>query len=132
MQNFQRRCQIFSANNLSVLTLLLNATYHQVNNTFAIPIIPANEAERLAALERYRLLDTPAEQVFDQMTDLASAIFRVPVGLISLVGAETVFFKATTGVGKIRCTDRGESLCALAILSPDLLVYENTLNEPVV
>lgn len=103
-----------------------------MNNTFAIPIIPANDAERIAALERYRLLDTPAEQVFDQMTELASVTFGVPVSLISMVDVETVFFKAATGVGKIRCTDRGESLCALAILSPELLVYENTLNEPVV
>jgi len=101
-----------------------------VNNTFKRDIIPDNDPERLAALARYRLLDTPAERVFDNMTDLAAATFETPVALISLVGAETVFFKATTGVGNVRCADRGESLCALAILSPEPLIYENTLEEP--
>ena len=102
-----------------------------MRNTFGIDIVPANDHERLKVLERYCLLDTPAEQVFDNMTQLASTIFRTPVALISLVGAETVFFKATTGVGKVRCTERGESLCALAILSPDLLVYEDTQDDHV-
>ncbi len=103
-----------------------------MNNTFKLNIIPDNDTQRLTALTRYRLLDTPAEQVFDNMTDLAAAMFQTPVALISLVGAETVFFKATTGVGKLRCADRGESLCALAILSPEPLIYENTLEEPTV
>jgi signal transduction histidine kinase len=30
----------------------------------------------------------------------------------------------------LRCTGRGESLCALAILSPEVLVFENTLEVP--
>jgi len=115
-----------------LLFRVLSRTDGQVNNTFKRDIIPDNDPERLAALGRYHLLDTPAERVFDNMTDLAAATFQAPVALISLVGAETVFFKATTGVGKVRCADRGESLCALAILSPEPLVYENTLEDPVV
>lgn len=102
-----------------------------MNNTFKRDIIPVNDSERLAVLARYGLLDTPAERVFDNMTDLAAATFQTPVALISLVGAGTVFFKATTGVGKLRCVDRGESLCALAILSSEPLVYEDTLEDPV-
>lgn len=101
-----------------------------MNNSFAIDIIPENDGARLAVLDRYRLLDTPAEQIFDNMTLLAAATFQTPVALISLVDAETVFFKSTFGVGKLRCTDRGESLCALAILKPEVLVFENTLSAP--
>lgn len=101
-----------------------------MKNTFAINIIPGNDAERLAVLERYRLLDTPEEKIFDNITVLAAATFRVPVALISLVGAETVFFKSAYGAGNVRCADRGESLCALAILRPDVLIYENTLEAP--
>jgi hypothetical protein len=78
-----------------------------VNNTFKRDIIPDNDPERLEALARYSLLNTPAERVFDNMTELAAATFQTPVGLISLVGAETVFLKATTGVGNLGCADPG-------------------------
>lgn len=81
-------------------------------------------------MARYRLFDTPAETVFDNMTLLAAATFQTPVALISLVGSDTVFFKSTVGVGKVRCAERGESLCALAILSPGVMVFEDTLAAP--
>lgn len=103
-----------------------------MNNSFALDFIPPNDPERLAALERYRLLDTPAEKVFDNITELAADLFGTPVALISLVGAETVFFKSAFGASTQRCADRGESLCALAILSPEVTVIENTLDSPAV
>src|ERR1700760_4178110 len=101
-------------------------------NTFHTDIIPANDQQRVKALERYRLLDTPKEKIFDNMTVLAAETFRVPVSLISLVGAETVFFKSAVGVGNLKCADRGESLCALAIMRPEAMVIEDTLLEPTV
>ena len=36
----------------------------------ALPPIPAREDDRLVALQRYELLDTPAEPAFDQITRL--------------------------------------------------------------
>jgi signal transduction histidine kinase len=102
-----------------------------MNNTFTIDIIPANDPARVAALRRYRLLDSPGEKVFDDMTSLAAVTFGMPISLISLVDAETVFFTSTQGVGNIRCADRGESLCALAILSPEVMVFENALEAEV-
>ena len=63
------------------------------------------------------------------MTILAAATFQTPVRLSRSL-MPTVFFKAMTGAGNIRCVDRGESLCALAVLNPVPLVYENTLNDP--
>ena len=96
-----------------------------MRNTFYTDIVPPNDEQRLRALARYRLLDTPREQVFDNMTLLVAETFQTPVALISLVGAETVFFKSTVGVGNLKCADRGESLCALAIMSPDVMVFED-------
>jgi signal transduction histidine kinase len=102
-----------------------------MKNTFSVNIIPEKDEQRVAAVHRYRLLDTPSEKVFDNMTTLAADMFSMPISLISLVDAENVFFKSTLGAGNLRCVDRGESLCALAILSEDVLVFENTLNEPI-
>ena len=49
------------------------------------PALPANEAERLEALSRYEILDTPPEQAFDDLTMLASHILDVPIAVVSLV-----------------------------------------------
>jgi len=43
---------------------------------------PKNEAERLAALRRHDILDTPAETECDDLPRLASQICATPVALI--------------------------------------------------
>ena len=63
---------------------------------------------------------------FDNVARLATQIFNVPISLISLVDAEKVFFKANIGMGKAKVASRGSSLCSLAILKPELTVFENT------
>jgi hypothetical protein len=40
---------------------------------------PANEKERLAALERYAILDTEREQPFDDITSLIASVCRTPM-----------------------------------------------------
>ena len=40
-----------------------------------------DETSRLTTLHRYRILDTPAEQVFDDLTALAAAICETPIAL---------------------------------------------------
>ena len=36
--------------------------------------IPENEQERLAALQQYNVMDTPSEEAFDELVQLASQI----------------------------------------------------------
>jgi hypothetical protein len=47
--------------------------------------IPANETERLAALYRYQVLDTPTEAAFDCITTLAARLFDMPIDMVSLI-----------------------------------------------
>jgi len=58
----------------------------------------AGEAERLAALRRYRILDTEPEQRFDDLALLASQICGTPMALISLIDGERQWFKARVGL----------------------------------
>ena len=58
----------------------------------------AGEAERPAALRRYRILDTEPEQRFDDLALLASQICGTPMALISLIDGERQWFKARVGL----------------------------------
>lgn len=91
--------------------------------------IPDNEAERLAALHALLILDTPPEQRFDKIVQFAATEFDVPIAMISLVDADRLWLKARTGV-EICETGRDTSMCAHAILRPDIMVVPNTLEDP--
>lgn len=101
-----------------------------MENSFGINIIPDNDQERIEALKRYKIIDTPQEQAFNHVAQLAMQIFKVPVSLVSLVDAEQVYFKANIGMGKVVSASRGMSLCALSVLDPEVTVFENAAEEP--
>jgi diguanylate cyclase (GGDEF)-like protein len=79
---------------------------------------PANEAERLAALQRYAILDTPDEAAYDDLLSIASAICGTPMGTVSLVDADRQWFKSRLGIGDQQ-TPRDIAFCSHTILDPD-------------
>ena len=87
------------------------------NNPSAVPLL-ANEAERLAALRSYHILDTAEEQDFDELTTLASAICQTPIALVSLVDQDRQWFKSHKGLAASE-TPKEYSFCAHVIASPD-------------
>ncbi len=56
------------------------------------------ERARLAALQRYAVLDTPREESFDRLIRLAARVLDRPIAAISLVDADRVWFKAEIGL----------------------------------
>lgn len=101
-----------------------------MKNSFGIPIIPSNETLRLASLRSYQILDSKPEIFFDNLAQIVARCFRVPIALISLVDEERVFFKANVGMPGVQNVSRGFSLCSLAILQPQPVVFNNALQEP--
>ncbi len=95
---------------------------------FDIPI-PKNEKERIASLHRYQVLDTPAEREFDNLTSLAALICETPIALISLVDSERQWFKSKVGLG-VPETPRNISLCAHAIMKPDIFIVRDASQDP--
>ncbi|CAN5924287.1 hypothetical protein BH11MYX4_BH11MYX4_53890 [soil metagenome] len=91
----------------------------------ALPVIPIDEVERLEALRRYKILDTPPDGAFDQITAMAAALFRVPIAIVSLVDHDRIWFKSRTGLDA-REVGREPGLCASAILSPELYRVSDT------
>lgn len=91
--------------------------------------IPVNEKKRIAALNKYAILDTPPDGAFDRITNLASAIFNVPIAIISLVDTDRIWFKSHHGL-PVNQIDREPGLCASAILSNDIYAVENAAQDP--
>ncbi|WP_094555512.1 GAF domain-containing protein [Synechococcus sp. 1G10] len=83
------------------------------------------EEERLEALRDYRILDTPPERAYDDLTALAAYVCDVPIALISLVDSDRQWFKSKFGL-EATGTSRDVSFCAHAILEDKILVVEDT------
>ena len=88
-----------------------------------------DEALRLAALDRYGILDTPAEQGFDDIVLLAAQLCDTPVALISLVAAGRQWFKARTGFAA-RETPIAQSVCVHTLRRPGLLIISDLAADP--
>jgi signal transduction histidine kinase len=91
--------------------------------------IPDNETHRLAALQRYCVLDTPAEPAFDRLVLVAQHLLKVPTVLVSLVDADRQWFKARVGMNATQ-TPRDTSFCGHAVyLNAVLIVPDATKDE---
>jgi diguanylate cyclase (GGDEF)-like protein len=92
--------------------------------------LPKNEAERLEALRSYDILDSGAEQAYDDLTRLAAYIADAPVAMISLVDEHRQWFKAKVGLD-VPETPRDQAFCAHAILKPEetLVVPDATRDQ---
>jgi anti-sigma regulatory factor (Ser/Thr protein kinase) len=88
-----------------------------------------DETARLAALRRYRILDSDPEPAFDDLTLLASHICGTPIALISLVDENRQWFKSRIGVSLTE-TPRNISFCNHAIQRPnELMIVPNALED---
>lgn len=101
------------------------------NNTAPTPEIslPHNECERLEALWRLNILDTPADPAFENLTQIAASLFNVPIVLVSLVDEHRQWFKSHIGIIESELP-RKESFCGHAILAKSLFIVEDTFLDP--
>jgi hypothetical protein len=82
----------------------------------AVPL-SSNEKDRLAALKKYKILDTDPEKSFDDLTYLASFICESPISLVSIIDEKRQWVKSTIGIDA-KETARNISFYTHAILEP--------------
>ncbi len=84
---------------------------------------PENDAERVASLRAYGILDSPPEQAFDDITELAAQVCECPVASINMVDEARLWKKSgychpLEGLERPRDT----TICAATVCKTDLLV----------
>jgi len=89
---------------------------------------PTSEAARVAALNRYAILDSEPEQSFDDLVTLAAHICDAPMAMLSLVDDHRQWFKSKLGV-QVPETPRETSICAHAIQQGNLFIVPDTLQD---
>ena len=94
---------------------------------FKIPI-PRDEKQRLAALDRYDILDTPPERTFDNIAVLASHVCATPIALVVLIDLNRQWFKAKVGV-RVKETPRAFAFCAHTIMQRKLSVVSDLTRD---
>ncbi len=87
------------------------------------------EQDRLSALARYEILDTPADGAFDRVTQLLSQLLDVPIAVVSLVDRDRIWFKSHHGLD-VDQVDRAPGLCASAVLGDGLYVVNDAATDP--
>jgi diguanylate cyclase (GGDEF)-like protein len=93
------------------------------------PPLPPNEPQRLAALQRYRVLDTAREPAYDDLLLIARAICGTPMGAVSLIDSDRQWFTALQGLQGEQ-TPREESFCGHTIAEPSqLLMVEDARQD---
>lgn len=102
-----------------------------MSNTRGAVTLPSSrgEAERLDAVHRYDVLDTPRDGAFDRITRMAARYCDVPISTITIVDTDRIWFKSTHGI-EVDEIGRDPGLCASAVMQLDPYVVTDARIDP--
>jgi signal transduction histidine kinase len=92
------------------------------------PTIPANEQLRLEDLRSYDILDTDAEQDYDDLVQLASHICNCPIAAITFVDENRQWAKAKKALSK-KETHRDIAFCAHTINQQEVFMVTDARTD---
>ena len=92
-------------------------------------IIPEIVRQRLEAVRRYDILDTPPDGAFERITAMAARRFGVPISIVSIVDTDRIWFKSHHGLS-VHEIGRDPGLCASAILAEQAYILPDARLDP--
>lgn len=87
-----------------------------------VPPLPANEPQRLAALEACGIMDTAREEQFDRLTRLAQRLYSADVAFLGFIDNEQQWLKSVTSSLIGSFVPRRQSVCQMIVSSGEPLV----------
>jgi len=90
--------------------------------------IPANEEQRLADLGLYDILDSAAEQDFDDLAHLAAQVCNCSMASITFIDKDRQWFKARKNIASSEGS-RSVSFCGHAMLEHDVMVVADSSKD---
>lgn len=90
------------------------------------PPIHPDEQNRMKAVERLQILDTPLEKRFDAITKEAVKRLNAPISTISIIDKNREWRKSCVGLGNVD-RPRNISFCGHSMLAKEVFVVEDTL-----
>lgn len=128
VEEFNRRAQrVVALGQAAPATDMENAAGRQPPLAFPTP---KNEAERLRAVEEYRIAGSDPEQAFDDLAELAARICGCPIGQINIVTDRHRWTKACYGLPlSLADVPRGASSCQWTVCQADLLVVPDMTRD---
>ncbi|MGO4526308.1 EAL domain-containing protein [Microvirga sp. 2MCAF35] len=90
---------------------------------------PWEEVDRLAALQKYDILDTAPEVAFDNIAKIAAQLCDTPIAFISFLDEHRQWFKSKIGI-EIAETPREFSICNHAIHEPGVFIVPDIAADP--
>lgn len=90
--------------------------------------MPKNEMNRIAALRMYDILDTEAEQEFDNLAQLAAEICNAPIAFINFIDETRQWTKSSVGMS-IHTMPREAGFCFYAIQDDEIFEVTNPIAD---
>lgn len=90
---------------------------------------PFDEVDRLAALHALEILDSPRDEVLDNLARMAASACRAPIALLSVVDADRAWMKAAAGL-KVGEMPRNLTLCQYVVATATNLVVKDIARDP--
>lgn len=87
------------------------------------------EQSRMDVVNRYDILDTPADGSFDRITAMAARALKAPIAIVSIVDHDRIWFKSHHGL-EVDQIGRDPGLCASAIMGEEPWVVTDARNDP--
>lgn len=92
------------------------------------PVKTLTEAERLAVLREYEIMDTPPTTALDHVTQLVGQTLGVPTALVSLLDDHRQWFKSRVGL-EVDHTAREIAFCDHVVRSGEMLVVPDATQD---
>lgn len=86
------------------------------------------EEERLNALRKIRMLDTPIEERFERLTRMVCRLMDVPISLFNLIDDKQQFYKSVQGLNSTYASLEG-AFCPHAFHEPDMLLVQDASKD---